>query len=154
MRADGFSNNNVARSLALGAHMVGAHFRLAHPDGYGFGRKTSADLAKAGCAPLITSDPLIAIAGADVVCTDAWYSMGQEVDAVRRRRDFARYRVDESLMSHAHDHAIFLHCLPAHRGEEATDFVLDGPQSRIWAQARNRMHSVRGLLAFLLGEAT
>lgn len=142
--------NNVARSMALGAHLVGAHFRLAHPEGYGFGAKTSADLAKAGCTPLITNDPVMAVTDADVVCTDAWYSMGQEDEASRRRPAFRPYRVDEALLSHARSHAIFLHCLPAHRGEEATDGVLDGPSSRIWPEADNRRHSMRGLLSFLL----
>jgi ornithine carbamoyltransferase len=143
--------NNVARSLALGAMLVGANFRIAHPPGYGFESKTSADLAKAGCTALLVDDPVVAVSGADVVCTDAWYSMGQETEAIIRREAFARHRVTEELMSHAASHAIFLHCLPAHRGEEATDGVLDGPRSRIWPQAHNRMHSARGLLAFLLG---
>jgi ornithine carbamoyltransferase len=145
--------NNVARSLALGAMLVGAHFRIAHPPGYGFTPKTSADLARAGCTTLIVDDPVVAVSGADVVCTDAWYSMGQEHEAVARRTDFARHRVTEELMGHAASHAIFLHCLPAHRGEEATDAVLDGPRSRIWPQAHNRMHSARGLMSFLLAEA-
>jgi ornithine carbamoyltransferase len=144
--------NNVARSLALGAMSVGANFRVAHPQGYGFAAKTAADLAKAGCPTLIVSDPMVAVSGADVVCTDAWYSMGQEAEAIVRREAFAHHRVTEDLMSHAASHAIFLHCLPAHRGEEATDGVLDGPQSRIWPQAHNRMHSARGLMAFLLSE--
>lgn len=142
--------NNVARSLALGSMLVGAHFRISHPPGYGFTDKTAADLAKAGCATLIIDDPVVAATGADVVCTDAWYSMGQEAEATIRRRDFTGHRVTEELMAHAASHAIFLHCLPAHRGEEATDGVLDGPQSRIWPQAHNRRHSARGLLAFLL----
>jgi len=145
--------NNVARSLALGAMLVGSNFRVAHPDGYGFAAKTAADLAKAGCTTLIVSDPAVAVSGADVVCTDAWYSMGQEAEAIVRREAFAHHRVTEDLMSHAASHAIFLHCLPAHRGEEATDGVLDGSRSRIWPQAHNRMHSARGLMAFLLSEA-
>lgn len=144
--------NNVARSMALGAMLVGANFRIAHPDGYGFSAKTSADLAKAGCVPFIARDPQTAAGGADVVVTDAWYSMGQEAEAVVRRNDFAHHRVTEQVMAVAASHAIFLHCLPAHRGEEVTDAVLDGPQSRIWPEAQNRMHSARGLLAFLLGD--
>lgn len=142
--------NNVARSLALGAMLVGANFRIAHPPGYGFTDKTAADLARAGCATLIVDDPKVAVAGADVVCTDAWYSMGQEAEAVVRRAAFAGHRVTEELMALAAPHAIFLHCLPAHRGEEATDAVLDGPHARIWPEAHNRLHSARGLLAFLL----
>jgi ornithine carbamoyltransferase len=144
--------NNVARSMALGAMLVGANFRIAHPDGYGFSAKTSADLAKAGCTPFHAPDPLTAVAGADVVVTDAWYSMGQETEAVIRRADFAHHRVTDDVMAAAASHAIFLHCLPAHRGEEVTDAVLDGPRSRIWPEAENRMHSARGLMAFLLAE--
>jgi ornithine carbamoyltransferase len=144
--------NNVARSMALGAMLVGANFRISHPDGYGFTAKTSADLAKAGCTPFHAADPLTAAAGADVVVTDAWYSMGQEAEAIVRRQDFAHHRVTDEVMAAAASHAIFLHCLPAHRGEEATNTVLDGPQSRIWPEAQNRMHSARGLLAFLLAD--
>ena len=144
--------SNVARSLALGAKLVGANFRIAHPDGFGFPAKTSADLAAAGCAILDTRDPRVAVAGADVVWTDAWYSMGQEAEAAARRPLFAPFRVTEDLMAGAAPHAIFLHCLPAHRGDEASDEVLDGPQSRIWPQAHNRLHSSRGLLSFLLAD--
>ena len=146
--------NNVARSLAIGCHMVGARFRLAHPPGFGFSSRTSADLARLGCAPLICDSPAVAVTGADVVYTDAWYSMGQEAEAARRRATFAPYRVDEALMAGAAGHAIFLHCLPAHRGDEATDGVLDGPHSRIWPQAHNRLHSSRGLIRFLTGDAS
>ncbi|HKY16940.1 MAG TPA: ornithine carbamoyltransferase [Microthrixaceae bacterium] len=142
--------NNVARSLVLAAHLCGCRIRVAHPDGFGFTAKTSADLARAGCAPLITADPRAAVAGADVVYTDAWYSMGQEDERDERRRTFGAYQVDDALMADAADHAIFLHCLPAHRGDEVTDGVLDGPRSRIWQQAENRMHSARGLLLFML----
>lgn len=142
--------NNVARSLALGCHLVGSRFRVAHPEGYGFSARSSADLAKAGCAPLVCSTPAEAVSGADVVVTDAWYSMGQEAEKLERQAAFAPYQVDEALMELAADHAIFLHCLPAHRGDEATDEVLDGPRSRIWPEAHNRLHSARGLIRFLL----
>ncbi len=142
--------NNVARSLVLAANLCGSRIRVAHPEGFGFTAKTSADLAKAGCVPYLTNDPREAVAGADVVYTDAWYSMGQEAEKARRADAFAAFSVDERLMSYAAPHAIFLHCLPAHRGEEATDEVLDGPQSRIFQQAENRLHSARGLLIFLL----
>jgi ornithine carbamoyltransferase len=145
--------NNVARSLVLAAHLCGSRIRVAHPEGYGFTAKTSADIAKAGCVPVLTNDPREAVAGADVVYTDAWYSMGQEAEKARRVDAFEPYRVDERLMSYAKPHAIFLHCLPAHRGDEATDEVLDGPQSRIFQQAANRLHSARGLLLFLIAEA-
>jgi len=146
--------NNVARSLAIGCHLVGARFRIAHPPGFGFSARTSADLVALGCAPLICESPAVAVSGADVVYTDAWYSMGQEQEAAQRRAAFGPYRVDDALMSGAASHAIFLHCLPAHRGDEATDHVLDGAQSRIWPQAHNRLHSSRGLIRFLLEEVS
>ena len=94
-----------------------------------------------------------AVAGIDVVYTDVWTSMGQEDEAAQRHRDFEGFRVDEALMEAAGPKAVFLHCLPAHRGEEVTDGVVDGPASRVWPQAANRMHAARGLLAWLLGEA-
>jgi ornithine carbamoyltransferase len=144
--------NNVARSLVMAANICGSRIRVAHPEGYGFSAKSSADIAKAGCTPFITQDPREAVAGADVVYTDAWYSMGQEDEAAARRRDFAGFQVDERLMSFAASHAIFLHCLPAHRGDEASDAVLDGSASRIFPQAHNRLHSARGLLMFLAEE--
>ena len=93
-----------------------------------------------------------AVAGADVVYTDVWTSMGQEDEAAQRHRDFEGFQVDEDLMGAAGPKAVFLHCLPAHRGEEVTDGVVDGPASRVWPQAANRMHAARGLLAWLLGE--
>ena len=88
-----------------------------------------------------------------MVYTDVWISMGQEEESARRLRDFEGFRVDEALMEAAGPRALFLHCLPAHRGEEVTSSVVDGPASRVWQQAENRMHAARGLLAWLLGEA-
>ena len=87
-----------------------------------------------------------------MVYTDVWTSMGQEEESARRLVDFEAFRVDEALMAAAGPQAVFLHCLPAHRGEEVTDGVVDGPASRVWPQAANRMHAARGLLAWLLGE--
>lgn len=142
--------NNMARSLALGLAMVGATLRIAHPDGYGFSGAAAAKLDAAGVAVEMSDDPHAAAKGADVVYTDAWYSMGQEAEMVERRAAFAGFQVDASVMEVAAADAIFLHCLPAHRGDEATDEVLDGPRSRIWAQAANRLHSARGLLSWLL----
>lgn len=145
--------NNMARSLALGLAMCGSTLRIAHPVGYAFDETATAKLAAAGVAVEMGSNPLEAASGADVVYTDAWYSMGQESQMAVRRADFAGFQVDSSVMGEASSDAIFLHCLPAHRGDEASDDVLDGPQSRIFAQAHNRLHSARGLLAFLsLGE--
>jgi ornithine carbamoyltransferase len=145
--------NNVARSLALGAGLAGMNFRISSPPGYGF---TDADLDHVrltGLRPKIFDRPEDAVAGADAVYTDAWTSMGQEEESEQRRRDFEGFTVDERLMGFAQAGAIFLHCLPAHRGEEATDTVLDGPGSRIWVQAANRMHAARGLLSWLINEA-
>jgi ornithine carbamoyltransferase len=143
--------NNVARSLALGCALVGATFRISSPPGYAFGPAELDRIASAGAAAEVHDDPRDAVQGADAVYTDAWYSMGQEEQKAQRREAFARWRVDERLMAAAGSDAVFLHCLPAHRGDEATDEVLDGPQSRIFDQAENRMHTARGLLAWLLG---
>lgn len=145
--------NNMARSLALGLAMSGATLRIAHPDGYAFTDSAVERLAAAGVSVDTTGDPLTAAKDADVVYTDAWYSMGQETEMVQRRRDFAGFQVDSAVMAAAAPGAVFLHCLPAHRGDEASDDVLDGPQSRIWAQAANRLHSARGLLAWLFQDA-
>ena len=145
--------NNVARSLALGAGLAGMNFHISSPPGYRF---TDADLDHvrlSSLEPTIFDRPEDAIAGADAVYTDTWTSMGQEAESEQRRRDFEGFTVDERLMGFAQAEAIFLHCLPAHRGEEATDKVLDGPRSRIWAQAANRMHAARGLLSWLINEA-
>jgi len=145
--------NNVFRSVALAAGMLGVEVRFAGPIGY---RLPDADRER-----LVESDVNIiefdqatdAVAGADAVYTDVWTSMGQEDEADQRHRDFESFQVDEALMEAAGPKAVFLHCLPAHRGEEVTDGVVDGPASRVWSQAANRMNAARGLLAWLLGEA-
>jgi ornithine carbamoyltransferase len=99
---------------------------------------------------LLTADPAEAVAGVDVVTTDVWASMGQEEEAAERARAFAGYCVDAVLMRKAAGHAIFLHCLPAHRGEEVTDSVIEGPWSRVWDEAENRLHVQKALMATLL----
>jgi ornithine carbamoyltransferase len=132
--------NNMARALANAARVVGMKMRIASPAGYEL-RGTDAELF---------SDPIAAVEGADVVYTDVWTSMGQEDEAAARSKAFAGFIVDDALMSHAAPNAIFLHCLPAHREQEVATSVIDGPRSRVWRQAENRMHSTRGLLAFLL----
>jgi ornithine carbamoyltransferase len=144
--------NNVARSLGMACGLAGASFRVSSPKGYTFDDRDLARLRSVGGDPEVVDDPADAVAGADVVYTDAWYSMGQEAERVERTEAFADWQVDDALMSRAAPDAVFLHCLPAHRGDEATDAVLDGPSSRIWAQAHNRMHTARGLLAWLLDE--
>ena len=132
--------NNVARSLALSAPLVGMKMRVASPSGYEL-EGTDAEL---------TSEPAAAVAGADVVYTDVWTSMGQEDETADRIRAFAGFIVDDALVSGAAPDAIFLHCLPAHRDMEVATSVIDGPRSRVWQQAENRMHVARGLLCFLL----
>ena len=144
--------NNVARSLGIACSLVGMTFRVSNPPGYGFDDVSVRRLASAGCVVEVIEDPAEAVVGADVVYTDAWYSMGQEEEQAIRTRAFDGWRVDEDLMGRASARAIFLHCLPAHRGDEATDGVLDGQRSRIWRQAQNRMHTKRGLIAWLLSE--
>jgi len=132
--------NNMAHALALAGPLVGMKVRVASPPGYEL----------SGTDAELTSDPEAAVAGADVVYTDVWTSMGQEAEAAARNEAFAGFLVDDELMSRAAPTAIFLHCLPAHRGQEVTTTVIDGPQSRVWQQAENRMHTARGLLSFLL----
>jgi ornithine carbamoyltransferase len=142
--------NNVARSLALAAARTGMSMRIAAPDGYQLAGDAEAGVRAAGGDLLLTADPAEAVDGADVVATDVWASMGQEAEATRRREAFAGYTVDAALFGRARPDAIFLHCLPAHRGEEVAAEVIDGPRSRVWQEAENRMHSARGLLAWLL----
>jgi ornithine carbamoyltransferase len=143
--------NNVARSLAIGAALSGMHFRIASPPGYTFS-ELDLDRIRATGEPQVFDRPEDAVAGADAVYADTWTSMGQEAEADQRRRDFEGFQVDQRMMGLGAAGAIFLHCLPAHRGEEVTDDVLDGERSRIWVQAANRMHAARGLLAWLMGE--
>jgi len=143
--------NNVWRSLALGTAMVGMTLRTAAPDGYGPDADDLARVAALGADVEVTTDPVQAVAGADAVYTDVWTSMGQEEEAERRRQAFSGFTVDEELMGSAAPDAVVLHCLPAHRGEEISAAVIDGPRSRVWLQAANRMHAMRGLLGWLLG---
>ena len=143
--------NNVAHSLALGCALTGAQLTIAHPEGHGPDPRVIGLAAKLGDAPAITEDPQEGVAGARVVYTDVWASMGQEAEAEERKKKFMPYQVNEELMSQAATGAIFLHCLPAHRGEEVTAGVIDGPQSRVFDQAENRLHAQKALLYLLLG---
>ncbi|MEO8618047.1 MAG: ornithine carbamoyltransferase [Sphingomicrobium sp.] len=138
--------NNVARSLAVGASLLGADFRIASPEGY----ELSADIA---ALPGVTQvrDAAEAVDDASVVYTDVWVSMGQDEETEARKEIFRPYQVDSRLMDKAAPDAAFLHCLPAIRGEEVTADVIDGPQSGVWKQAENRFHAARGALAWLLG---
>jgi ornithine carbamoyltransferase len=141
--------NNVCRSLLLGATMLGMKTRVASPVGYGLGAVDVDRLRVVGSEPALTTRPIEAVGGADVVYTDVWVSMGQEDERDTRLRQFEGFGVDDALMTHAANNAIFLHCLPAKRGYEVSDDVIDGPQSRVWQQAANRMHTARGLLLWL-----
>ncbi|HEX2192701.1 MAG TPA: ornithine carbamoyltransferase [Acidimicrobiales bacterium] len=138
--------NNVCQSLLLGAALCGLRVRVACPPGH----EPSPD-AVADAGALVTADPAEAVAGAEAVYTDVWTSMGQEDEAAERRQAFAGFTVDEALMALAAPGALFLHCLPAHRGEEVSAAVIDGPQSAVWDQAASRTHAQRGLLWWLAG---
>lgn len=141
---------NVWKSLAIAAGMMSMHVRLAVPPDYWPSKGTIEQIEASGTQLDITSSPHIAVKDADVVYTDKWVSMGDECQVSQRVRDFAPFTVDDDVMSSAAPDAIFLHCLPAKRDQEVTGSVLDGPQSRIWAQARNRMHTARGAISWLL----
>jgi ornithine carbamoyltransferase len=144
--------NNVARSLAIGATMLGMRVRIASPGGYGPTDEDLDRIAAQGPAPLVTARPEEAVEGAWAVHTDTWTSMGQEDEAEARRRAFEGFAVDDKLMELAMPGALFMHCLPAHRGEEVWASVIDGPQSRVIPQAHNRMHAFRGLLSWFANE--
>ncbi len=147
--------NNMAHSLLFGAAKVGMDVAVASPEGYqvkphyaGLARQ---DAAAAGTKIELTEDPQAAVAGASAVYTDVWASMGQEGEAEERRRAFHGFLVDEALMQRARPDAVFLHCLPAHRGEEVSAGVADGPQSRIFDEAENRLHVQKAIMLWLMG---
>jgi ornithine carbamoyltransferase len=144
--------NNVARSLAIGCGKLGARFVLAAPNGYHFdesflqtyrAKVTSGELVQNG-------DPRHSVESADVIYTDVWTSMGQEEEKEQRQAHFVPYQVNEALLALAPAHARVMHCLPAHRGEEVTDGVMDGPQSVVIQQAGNRLHAQKALLKWLM----
>lgn len=144
--------NNVARSLALGCGKVGVRLVMATPEEYRFDEEFLAllDREVPELELVVTNDPAEAVREAVAIYTDVWASMGQESEMEKRRRDFAPYQVNTKLMSKAQKGAVFMHCLPARRGEEVTDEVIDGPQSVVVRQAANRMHVQKGILAWLL----
>jgi ornithine carbamoyltransferase len=145
--------NNVAHSLILATAKVGIHLRIACPPGFepdrGIVERAGADREATGATFAIVRSPQEAATGADVLYTDVWASMGQEAEAERRRRAFAGYRVDSALLKLAKPDAVVMHDLPAHRGDEITDEVIDGPQSVVFDQAENRLHAQKGLLSWL-----
>ena len=144
-------SNNVTRSLGLAVGMLGGIFRIASPVDYSFGEDDLALLRSTGGVVETMTDPYEAVQGCDVVYSDVFTSMGQEAETAIRLKVFADYQINGDLMAAAGD-AVFLHCLPAHRGEEVTSEVVDSHASRVWKLAENRMHAARGYLAFALGE--
>ena len=149
--------NNMAASLSLGAMLVGANFTMAAPEGYLLPPETVSTIkelgAKSGGVFDINPDPAQAVSGADVIYTDVWTSMGQEAESERRLQDFAGYQVNAELLSHVDDNAIFMHPLPAHRGEEVSDEVMEHPCSVVFDQAGNRLHAQKAVLTRLLGQS-
>jgi ornithine carbamoyltransferase len=150
--------NNVYHSLALLGATLGMEVRLAHPVGYAPNDRIvmrATELAAASGGRLsFGHDPVEAVRGAAVVYTDAWTSMGQEAETEERRDAFAGFTVDDALLEVAGPDVVAMHCLPAHRGEEITSAVMDGPRSLIWEQSENRLHVQKGLLVELLGGAS
>jgi ornithine carbamoyltransferase len=148
--------NNMCRSLAKAGVLVGMDVRVASPAGYGPGPVDVAEWAALASAAgrggrvTVTTDPTEAADGADALYTDVWTSMGQEDEAAARREAFAGFRIDAALVKAAAPEATVLHCLPAHRGEEITADVLEGPQSRVWVQAAHRATAMRGIFRFLV----
>ena len=147
--------NNVLHSLIQACAALGSSIRVATPCGYEPDPQIVADARElaeeTGASIELFIDPYEAVSGADAVYTDTWTSMGQEHEAEQRRRIFGSYQVNESLMAEAASHALFMHCLPAHRGEEVNDAVIDSPQSVVFDQAENRMHVQKAILLLLLG---
>ena len=143
--------NNVAHSLAIACALTGAVLTIAHPEGHAPDPAVVELSGKLGAAPTLTEDPQKAASGAQAIYADVWASMGQEAEAEERKSKFVPYQVNEELMDLADEDAIFLHCLPAHRGEEVTAEVIDGPRSRVFDQAENRLHAQKALLYLLMG---
>lgn len=149
--------NNMAHSLLLGGVIAGLDVTIAAPAGF----EPAADVVAAarraaegtGATIRLTDDPVDAVRGVDVLVTDTWTSMGQEDDGLDRIAPFEPFRIDSELLSQADPKAIVLHCLPAHRGEEITDEVIDGPQSLVWDEAENRLHAQKALLIWLLEQS-
>jgi ornithine carbamoyltransferase len=146
--------NNVAHSLMFGAARLGVHIAVATPKGY----EPKADAIEwtmtegrqTGSSCLVTNDPIEAVRGADVVYTDVWASMGQEAEAAERKKIFMPYQVNEALVAHAHPDAVFMHCLPAHRGEEVSAGVIDSPRAVVFQEAENRLHAQKAIMARLM----
>ena len=142
--------NNVCASLMVASAKLGLDFVAATPSGYGPDDEPVRVARESGGSVELVEDPRAAVEGADVLYTDVWTSMGQDEERERRLRDLAGYGIDAALLSSAHEHAIVLHCLPAHYGEEITEDVLYGPQSAVWDEAENRLHAQKALMALVI----
>jgi ornithine carbamoyltransferase len=146
--------NNMAHSLMLGGATAGIHVTVAAPEGFAPLASVLADAQRraesTGATVTVTSDAAAAASGADVLVTDTWTSMGQEDDGLDRVRPFRPFQLNAELLAKADSEAVVLHCLPAHRGHEITDEVLDGPHSAVWDEAENRLHAQKALLVWLL----
>lgn len=146
--------NNMAHSLMLGGVTAGLHVTVAAPDGFtpdpAVVAAAEQRAADTGASVTLTADPMKAAAGADVLVTDTWTSMGQEDDGLDRVAPFRPYQINDELVAHADSEVTVLHCLPAHRGDEITDSVMDGPHSAVWDEAENRLHAQKALLVWLL----
>ncbi len=144
--------NNVARSLVIACSMVGVDVAVASPRGYELDEATLRAARSRGVSVEVTTDPYSAVGGVDAVCTDVWVSMGQEGEEAERVEAFRGFCVTEALMLRAAPQAVFMHCLPAHRGMEVEASVIDGPRSAVWDQAENRMHAARAICEWVVGE--
>jgi len=146
--------NNVAHSLIIAGTKLGANVVVATPEGYEPDERVikwaEENAAQSGGSFELTHDPVKAVKDADVIYTDVWASMGQEAEADERRKVFRPFQVNKELVKHAKPDFIFMHCLPAHRGEEVTDDVIDGPNSVVWDQAENRLHAQKALMALIM----
>jgi ornithine carbamoyltransferase len=150
--------NNMAHSLMLGGVTAGIHVTVAAPAGFApdplFTAAAEHRAADTGASVTITADPIAAASGADVLVTDTWTSMGQEDDGLDRVRPFRPFQLNADLLAKADSEVVVLHCLPAHRGHEITDEVIDGPHSAVWDEAENRLHAQKALLVWLLEQST
>ncbi len=148
--------NNVAHSLLYACAKAGMHMSVATPKGYACAdevvENAKADAKETGSQILITNDPEEAVAGADVVCTDTWTSMGQEAEKAERVKIFKDYQVNAALFAKSKEDSVFIHCLPAYRGYEVTEDVIDGPRSIIFDEAENRLHAQKAILATLMAD--
>lgn len=151
----GDGSDNVLHSLLLASSMLGARIYIATAPGYDPNseilKRAEEEASRSGAEIKIVRDPIEAVEDADVVYTDVWVSMGQEAEREKRLRDLSKYQVSAELVKHAKKDYIFMHCLPAHRGEEVTEDVIESPNSVVWDEAENRLHSAKAVLSLLLG---